>query len=258
VTGSTVEGIQMTEMVNGEGQDSSNFAPVTTTSTPQEALAESSTERTFKQSEVNDLIGRAKSEALERYKRESSIASHQPQQQQHYQPQHRSDEDIRRLAAEETQRLRDEWSQESQRNAEVQSAQRMAQEFFTKLEAGKSNLQDFDKVMGEVDLQSIPYHVQLANMVDNTAEVMYELASNPSKIGALQNLIDIDLRAGRQPRLALQEMKRLSESIKTNQKASKYHSPNEPLSQMKPSSAGTGNMGVRTASDYRRDPKYRV
>ena len=82
--------------------------------------------------------------------------------------------------------------------------------------------------------------LQLANMVENTAEVMFELASNPSKIGAIQNLIDIDLRAGRQPKLAFAEMKRLSESISTNQKGSKFQSPNEPLSQLRPSNAGTG------------------
>jgi hypothetical protein len=264
----------MTEMVNGEGQGSSNFAgvPVTPSSTQSNAPAE--VERTFKQSEVNDLVGRARNEAVERYRRESSMASHQapqtptqPVYQQPYQqpyqappPQSRtlSEDDYRRVAAEEAQRSRNEWIQESHRNAEEQNAQRIASEFFTKIDAGKGNLQDFDKVMADIDLRSIPYHVQLANMVDNTAEVMYELAKNPSKIGAIQNLIDIDIRAGRQPKLALSEMKRLSDSIKTNQKAANFKSPNEPLSQMRPSNAGTGNQGERSVRDYRNNPAYRV
>jgi hypothetical protein len=265
----------MTEMVHGEGQNS-NFAPapVNTPSSTPSAPAES--ERTFRQSEVNDLVGRAKSEAIERYKRETSMQSHSthqvytpPQQQQPYQPPQQgyqppyqpqppsmSQDEIRRLAAEEANRAREKWTEDSQRNAQEQQAQQIASEFFTKIEAGKANLQDFDKVMGDVDLRTIPYHVQLANMVDNTAEVMYELAKNPSKIGAIQNLIDIDLRAGRQPKLALAEMKRLSESIKTNQQGSKFQSPNEPLSQLRPSNAGTGNQGALSVRDYK--AKYRV
>lgn len=259
----------MTEMVNGD-QSATNFAsvPVTTSPTPSQAPVE--TERTFKQSEVNDLVGRAKSEAVDRYKRESSIASHNvsnQQQQQPYIPQNMqqqyqppaysaSQDEIRRLAAEEAHRLRNEWIQDANRSAQEQDAQRIASEFFTKLESGKGKLDDFDKVLADVDLRSIPYHVQLANMVDNTAEVMYELAKNPSKIGAIQNLIDIDLRAGRQPKLAISEMKRLSQSIKDNEKAVNFKNPNEPLSQMRPSNAGTDNKGVLTASDYKR--RYKV
>ena len=264
----------MTEMVNGEGQGSSNFAsvPVSTPAAPTQS-ASVEAERTFKQSEVNDLVGRAKSEAIERYKRESSMASHnyQPQQQQYnpsqnpqgnmqqpYQPhsQAESEERIRRMAAEETQRLRNEWIQESHRNAQEQDAQRIATEFFTKIEAGKGSIENFDKAMADIDLRAIPYHVQLASMVDNTAEVMYELATNPTKIGALQSLIDIDLRAGRQPKLAMAEMKRLSDSIKTNKQATNFRAPNEPLSQLRPSNAGADNNRVLGVSDYKR--KYRV
>jgi len=264
----------MTEMVNGEAQGSSNFAPapVSTPSSTPAPSAPAESERTFRQSEVNDLVGRAKSEAIERYKRDTSVASHsyQPQQQpqgyqQPYQPQYQapqqpqgvtSEDHVRKLAAEETQRLREQWITESRVQAQEQDAQRIASEFFTKLEAGKSNLQDFDKVMGEVDLRSIPYHVQLANMVDNTAEVMYELAKNPAKIGAIQNLIDIDVRAGRHPKLALAEVKRLSQSIKDNATGSKYQAPNDPLRQMPPSNAGTGNQGALSVKDYK--AKYRI
>lgn len=262
----------MTEMVNGEAQGSSNFAPAPVNAPSSTPPASAESTRTFSQSDVNDLVGRAKSEAVERYKRDSSMASHNNSQgQQPYQPPYQgyqqppyqppqpqgmSMDEVKRVAAEEAHRAREQWTQDSQRNAQEQQAQAIASEFFTKIEAGKANLQDFDKVMGDVDLRTIPYHVQLANMVDNTAEVMYELAKNPSKIGSIQNLIDIDLRAGRQPKLALAEMKRLSESIKTNQQGSKFQSPNEPLSQLRPSNAGTGNQGALSVGDYKR--KYKV
>ncbi len=260
----------MTEMVNGDGQGSSNFAglPVTPSSTPSQAPAE---ERTFKQSDVNEIASRRASEAVERYKRETSMASHnyQPPQQQQYQPPQQqqqyappppsiSQDEIKRLAQEEFQRSRSEWEKDSQAKAQEQDAQRIASEFFTKVGAGEGGIQEFEKVIGDagLDLRAIPYHVQLANMVENTKEVMIELAKNPSKIGAIQNLIDIDLRAGRQPRLALTEMKRLSESIKSNKQAANFRDAQAPLSQLRPSNAGTDNKGPLTVSDYKR--KYRV
>lgn len=276
VTGLTVrQGSNMTEMVNGESQSSSNFtqSPVTS-STPSPATTE---ERTFRQSEVNELVGRAKNEAVERYRRESSMSSHTPSQSQQnaYQPQYQqpyapqpqvqqsqyngmSEQEYRRIAAEEAQRSRNDWIAENARQTEEQNAHRIASEFYQKVGAGEGGVQAFEKQCAQagVDLRSIPFHVQLANTVDNTREVMMELINNPVKIGQIQNLIDIDLRAGRQPQLALAEIKRLSTSIKTNEQAANFKSPNEPLSQMRPSNAGTGNNGALTVSDYKR--KYRV
>lgn len=267
----------MTEMVNGEGQSSSNFAPATPVNTPSSTpSAPVESERTFKQSEVNELVGRAKHEAIERYKNEGSMANRQqPSQQPAYQPQQQGygqqpqyqpqqpnaaldDERVKKLAAEETQRLRNEWIEENRRNVEAQDAQRIASEFFTKVGAGEGGIAAFEKTVASsgVDLRSIPYHVQLANQVDNTREVMEELLKNPSKIGAIQNLIDIDLRAGRTPNLAMAEIKRMSESIKTNDQASKFKSPNDPLRQLPPSNAASDNKGAMSVSDYKR--KYRV
>jgi hypothetical protein len=266
----------MTDMVNGEGQSFQNSTASAPVSTPSSApsSAPSDSERTFRQSEVNDLVGRAKSEAVERYKRDSSMASHAyqpPQQQQSYQaPQQgytppayqpqpgMTEEQVRRITADEATRSRNEWIQDQRRNAEEQNAQRIASEFFTKVGAGEGGIKEFEKLVSEsgVDLGAIPHHVQLANQVDNTREVMVELMKNPTKIGAIQNLIDIDMRAGRHPTLALAEIKRLSESLKTNQQGAKYQSPKDPLSQLRPSNAGAGNQGPLSVGDYKR--KYRV
>lgn len=266
----------MTEMVNGEGsnfQPSSNAGiPVTSSVAPQSNVE---AERTFKQSEVNDLVGRAKSEAVERFKREASIASHnyQPQQQPQYgqsqhpqqpvqqaQPQYNgmSENEYRRMAAEEAQRLRNEWVQDAQRTAQEQDAQRIANEFLTKIGTGKTKYQDFDQKVQEVGFGNFPHIVQLANMMENTDDIVYELANNPTKIGAIQTLIDHAIRSGTQPTLALAEMRKLSNSIKENAKASNFKAPNDPLSQMRPSNAGTGKMGERTPGDYKRNPAYRV
>lgn len=267
----------MTEMVNGESQNFQNSAelPVTPSSTPNTP----SEERNFSQNDVNDLVKRAKHEAVERYKRETSIASHQQptyaqqREQQYYgQPQQQpqspppynpqtegmSRDEYRRLAAEEARRERTQWEEESRQRSEQQNAQRIAQEFFTKVSSGEGGMQAFEKLVNEtgVDLQSIPYHVQLANMVDNTKEVIVEMLKNPTKLGQIQALIDIDLRAGRNPRLAFSEIQRLSKSLKENEQAANFKRPNEPLDQLKPSNAGAGNTGKLEVSDYKR--KYRV
>ena len=265
----------MTDMVNGESQVPSNFAPAPVTTQP--AAPAPVEERTFKQSEVNRIVGDAKREVVERMQRESSMASHnaqaqQPTYQQHnmYQPQAPqantptsgiSEQDLRRIAAEEAQKANNNMLTESARRAEEQRAQNIAQEFFTKVGAGEGGIPGFEKLVADagLDLRSIPFHVQLANMVDNTRDVMEELVKNPTQIGAIQNLIDIDLRAGRNPQLALAAMKRLAESIKTNKQAANYKSPNEPLSQMRPSTTGTGSQGDRReVRDYRNNPKYKV
>lgn len=258
----------MTEMVNGDSQGFSN-----TPAMPQAAPAPVSSgesEKTFRQSEVNELIGRAKSEAIERYKRESSMASHvpPPQQNQQYgqqygQPQPYqnpalSEDHFRKIAAEEAKRARQEMIEEARRSSQEQDANRIANEFFQKVGAGEGGMQEFEKAVTDagLDIRTIPYHVQLANMVDNTREVMLDLVKNPSKLGEIQNLIDIDLRAGRQPNLALSAMRRISESIKRNSEAANYQSPNEPLGNLRPSNAGAGVKGPLSAADYKR--RYKV
>jgi len=182
---------------------------------------------------------------------------YQPQYQTQAPQQNISHDEVRRLAAEETQRLRQEWIQDSHRNTQEQDAQRIASEFYSKVGIGEGGMATFEKTIGDagLDLRSIPYHVQLANMVDNTRDVMMDLANNPSKIGQLQSLIDIDIRAGRSPTLAMAEMKRLSQSIKDNAGAKKFQSPNDPLSQLRPPTAGAGNTGALTTADYKQKRK---
>lgn len=224
-----------------QGNESPTAPPAEVKSSSASSPSTTPVERTFTQADVNDIVGKVKHEAIERYKsREQATQT----------PTSPVDEsNIRKLAAEEAQRLRDEWVQDAQRSAYEQDAQRIANEFYTKLNAGKSKYSDFDTVMGDVDFKTIPHIVQLANMVDNTSDVIYDLAKNPSKIGIIQQLIQVS------PQLAFKEINRLSAAIKDNESASNMKVPNAPLTQMKPSNTGTDN-GAMTVSDYRR--KYRA
>lgn len=261
----------MSDGFTGEtGQNFGTAAPVAPV-----ASQTQSEEKLLRQSEVNELIGRAKNEAVERYKRETHISSHeqpstvqpqyaQPAQQSSYippyqpQPRQLTEDDYRRIAAEEAKRSHDTAKQEARREADMEKAQRTVGEFLGKVDAGKSKYQDWDTVVKQDVFQRIPTHVELATRMENTADVMYELFKNPMKIAQLQTLIDLDIKYGREPILALQEMQRLSDSIKRNDQASKFESPREPLDQLRPGNAGTDNAGARSVRDYKQNPKYRV
>lgn len=269
MTGLTVEGNRMDGMGQGESQNFNpgSAAPVVQSQPAHEAPVEQ--ERTFRQSEVNDIAARRASEAVDRYKRETSVASHQPQSYQRpetyqapQQPAQKvlSEDDAKRIASEETKRQRNEWIQESHRQRQEQEAQTIASEFFQKVGVGEGGLDSFHKKVAEsgLDLRAIPYHVQLANKCENTKEIMDELLNNPTKIGLIQNLIDIDVRAGREPMLAFAEMKRMGAALKENAKGQHFKAPNEPLSQLRPSNSGADRVGANKAGDYKRNPKYKV
>lgn len=234
----------MTEMQQGMVETNNTTQPV-------EQVQQPAAEKLLKQSEVNELVGRAKHEAVERYKRSLSQEPIDTQRAtQHtsignaYTP-----EQIRQLAAEEAERLRNEWIQDAQRTEQEKQAQRIANDFFNKLSAGKSKYEDFDKLLEQVNLPAYANAVQLSNEIENTADVWYHLLNDPLKLEA------INLMAERSPVAAKAQMKRLSESLKANADAANVKMPNAPLDHMKPSNTGTDNR-VLSVSDYRR--KYIV
>jgi hypothetical protein len=238
----------MDNMDVGQNQDTS--APVTAESqVATQPLTETKPERTFKQQEVADLLTRERKEAVERYKRSAQTAQSPSPEPQHHGVNH---EEVRRMAAEEAQKLMESSKQEAHRNAQMQEAERIASDFFGKLQTGKDKYQDFDQVIGGVkDWGKLAPAVSLANMVDNTADVMYDLVKNPTKIAQIHALTQIS------PDLALAEMQRMSNALKANEQATKTRLPNEPLSQMRPSVTGT-DSGALSVTDYKKKygPNY--
>jgi hypothetical protein len=210
-------------------------------------------ERLFKQQEVADLLSRERKESVAKYKRQQEQAQNQNTVPDQNVSSNSDSMDIRRIAAEEAQRLMESSRVDAQRKAQMEQAERMASDFFTKLQAGKDRYPDYSEVMGSVqDWGAMASAVGLANMVDNTSDVMYDLLKNPLKLVNIQQLAAIS------PEHALREIKKHSEALKANEKASATQLPNEPLSQMRASNLGTdtGKMGV---TDYRKKygPNYK-
>jgi hypothetical protein len=207
---------------------------------------ESATEKMLRQSEVNDIVGRAKREAVESYRRQNEqkpIENFQPHSQM-------GEHDYRRVAAEEAQRLRDEWISEARNKSEAEHAQRVVNNFWDKIAPGKDKYEDFDKITGDIEYSRFPNVVQLlADHIDNSHDVLYELGKDRLKMAQLEQLSQMS------PRDAITHAKRLSQSIKDNESASTMKHAREPLSQSRPSNIGS-DSGAMSVSDYRR--KYKV
>lgn len=226
-------------------------------STPVEATPSSDTastppERMFTQSEVNELAGKIRSEAKKQQPLNQGQAYNQQAQ---YSSQNTgsplNESEFRRIAAEEFARHREEAMADMRSKQETEYAQRIVDSFWNKVSTGKEKYDDFDKVTGAIDLQSFPNSVQiLAEHLDNSDEVLYELGKNAFKLEQLESL------AARSPKMAIAEAKRLAESIKANQSAGTYRQPNTPLSQQRPSNVGTDSGEALSMAELKR--KYRA
>jgi len=131
-------------------------------------------------------------------------------------------------------------------------AQKTVQNFWNKVLTGREKYQDFDKVIGNVNLSQYPGVVQLlSDVVDNSGDMLYHLAGEEAKMAELQRLAEDP----RFQHIAISQAQRLSQSLKDNEAAGKVKHPNEPLSQLRPSNTGT-DSGAMSVRDYRN--KYRV
>ncbi len=225
-------------MDQAEGMQHQDIAPTGTIPLGQDAQ-----EKLLRQSEVNELLGKAKHAAFERGKREAleqSSMQNAPNGGGNMggMPQ-LTEEQVRQMIADE-----------ANRQTQVSQAHSVLNNFAQQMVAGKGKYSDFDETVGKLgDMGKYPYIVQLATEQGNAGDIMYELGRNPGKVASLTTLAYIN------PDLAKIEMKKLGDSIKVNDQAQESPSVNEPLSQVKPSTVGTDN-GSRTIRDLRK--KYRA
>lgn len=248
------KGVLMDTESTVQSTDTNSTPAPTYTQAPESAPSE----RTFRQSELNEIVGKvrqeARNEGIENYKKSQQQSQQSQQSSYSQQPQQQSsnyhESDYRRIASEEAQRLRDEWVNDARSKSDTDNAQRIVKSFWDKVEAGKEKYEDFEKITGNIELARFPNVVQLlAEHIDNSHDVLYELGKNRLKMSQLEQLSNMS------PRDAVIEVQRLAESIKNNESTSNYKSPREPLSQQRPANAGTGYSGGLSMSDLKR--KYR-
>lgn len=250
-----------------EGQDSNLSSPGLTPSTEPSQPAPSQdvvTEKTFTQNDVNDIVKRAKQEAVERDRRlreqqpEYAQSKYAPSQVQQPSAQDSfneapssPDDKIRQIVADETRRQREAWEQENLQRTQQEQAQSIVNKFLSKIDAGKNKYEDFDQVTGDIEFARFPNTVQLlAEHVENSADLLYELGKDRFKMAQLENLSHMS------PSDAIKQAQKLAASIKQNEDATRVRMPNEPLSQLRPSTTGTDNGQQLSAKELRQ--KYRV
>lgn len=252
----------MTELAQGLSQ-SQDYSTSSQTPAPVQAAPapEPREERTFRQSEVTDIVKRERNEAVDRFQRlqreqpeyaaqKYGYAASAPSTQQPHSASGQFDENhYRKIASEEAQRLRDQWISDAQNKHQEELAQKTVQNFYSKVQQGREKYQDFDKVTGQIEFAAFPNVVQLlADHLDNSADVMYELGKDLGKMEILESM------AIRSPKAAILQAQRLAESLKANEQAANVKHPREPLSQLRPSNTGMDG-GVLSVGDFRK--KYK-
>jgi transposase len=126
-----------------------------------------------------------------------------------------------------------------------QEVQQVAQQYFGKMAQGKDMFEDFEAITADFNPAEFPQLVFLANQMDNTPAIIYELRKNPGKLADLAVLVE------KSPNMARSELNKLSESIKRNDEAKRtLQEAQDPLSRLKPSPVGTDN-GTKTVRDFK-------
>lgn len=201
-------------------------------------------EKTLKQSEVNDLVGRVKHDAYAKGLRDAQATAAPPPQTP---PPATSGQSLGGMPQLTEEQVRQMIADEAHKASQVQAAQSMLNNFVNQMNSGKGKYSDFDETVAKLgNLQMIPHVVKLASETGMAGDVMYELGRNPAKVASLTTLSYIN------PQLAEVEMKKLADSIKQNQEGSEAPEIAEPLSQVKPSSKVGKDNGSNTVRDLRR------
>lgn len=153
--------------------------------------------------------------------------------------------DIQQMIRQEAQNL---MQQHQQQNAWQQTVN----QFVGKVNAGPQKYADFESVVAPLQLDKNPHLVHLTNLVDNTVDVLHDLGNNGPKVAILNEL------ARTNPQMAVREIQNLSNSIKANEMATKSANPNEPLSQVKPSTVTTDGGSPLTIGELRKKDYLRA
>lgn len=141
--------------------------------------------------------------------------------------------------------------QQMQQEQQDKHLKGIVDQYYIKMGKGSELFDDFNEIMGDFEPDKFPNTTLLVAQMENAPEIMYELASNPSK------LLEIEGLAKRSKGMADNQLKKLSASINTNLQAKQnVQNAPKPLSRLKSSSVGadTGKMSMKDLkkADYLR------
>lgn len=206
-------------------------------------------ENMIPQSKVDEIVHRRTASVAEKTRKEvlDEVSRSQGGQSMGGISQPSHEELMRKIASEEAHKHFQDLNNKHEQDVHEQNRKQLVSNFVGKIEAAKSKYPDLDKKLAKLPLAKMDHILHMANSMDNTAEIMNDLADNPNKIGNLHAQFSMS------PELAYETMGKLSQSIKDNDSASQVKTANEPLSQITPSTVGTDN-GSMSVSDLRKQP----
>lgn len=217
-------------------------------------------EKTLPLHRVNEIVRREKAQAAEQARRELEAEYQQKMQQAAPQAaQAQSFGGVDQISAAQIEKsIVDKLMAEADRRekeyhlqAEQQRMEDLATKYFSKMQSGNDTIPEFKDVMANFNPSAFPQIVFLAADLDNTPQVMYELAKNPQKLAA------IDYLAQRDPNAARNALSDMARSISSNDEAKANHvSAKPPLTELKASAKGGVDTGKLTLADYKK--MYRV
>jgi hypothetical protein len=149
--------------------------------------------------------------------------------------------------AKEFEDLQAKKEQERLEAEQREQLEKVASQYYLKMGKGKDKYSDFEEVMTDFDAAAFPQVALLAAHLDNTPDIMYELARNPHK------LVQLNTLAERSPKLAQRELEKLSKSIVDNEHAVENAKvPSAPLSRLKSSTTVGADNGKMTVRDLKK------
>lgn len=212
---------------------------------------------------VSKIVERERQKAFEKGKKEALMELQQQQQaqepvaQQAQQPvaqpvqqqaqgmggmPQMSPADIERMIAEKA-------PQALQAHVQQLKQDQMVNTFVSKMQAAEQKYPGLEEDLNKLNYNDPRMHafIEMANMAENTGDIMKEVLDNPTKMESLLNM------AYNQPHLAQKALASLSESIKTNQTAlAQDAQARDPMSQLKPSqNVGLDNSSM-SVTDFRK------
>jgi hypothetical protein len=136
-------------------------------------------------------------------------------------------DEIKKIVAEETAKAIRDAHAEAELNA-------IGSQLKAKIDTAANKYSDFHQKVGSLNFDAMPPNLlKSISMMENSADILYDIANNPYKIPNLYGL------AVAQPNIIDGELKKLSNSIRVNQNQSYY--VNEPLPEINNSSMGANN-----------------
>lgn len=217
----------------------------------EDVASDNSRKDVFDNATVQKVVARERQKAYEKGKREAMMELQQAQQapdqaQQQAQPsslggmQQLSPDDIQKMIAEQL-------PQHIHQQVQHARAEQTVNSFVAKMKAAEERHPGIEAKLNDLDYSNLSPVIEMANGLENTADIMAELVDNPMKMGNLLTLMHT------QPKLAQKAMADLSNSIKQNQEAlaqASQESVNNPIGQMKTSAAAGMNNGEMSISDW--------